>query len=272
MVVLIMGILGSITVGGYRAMQRGMEERGVMENVNHFIRAAYRRAQIDRVPVAVFYWNELIRAETETETAIVVGKAVAVRRMGRFSRVSGAELYDEFSDLEKERLIVDKNDEDEDNADRGSVANDNLVPVYKMNSRSACGRSLVSQTTRNVTKKNGDTLLSSMQTREIPCYAYVLADSGSSGGWRTGDAYGLEFAEIRLPYGYIFGNTIPSQAGGNPDIKYLWFDVSANAGSGADQGASGTSTLEVYSLRPGQSGALEAQSAATSDRPTEGIH
>ena len=48
MVVLIMGILGSITVGGYRAMQRGMEERGVMENVNHFIRAAYRRAQIDR--------------------------------------------------------------------------------------------------------------------------------------------------------------------------------------------------------------------------------
>jgi prepilin-type N-terminal cleavage/methylation domain-containing protein len=34
MVVLIMGILGSITVGGYRAMQRGMEERGVMENVS----------------------------------------------------------------------------------------------------------------------------------------------------------------------------------------------------------------------------------------------
>ena len=31
MVVMIMGILGAVTVGGYRAMQRGMEERGVMD-------------------------------------------------------------------------------------------------------------------------------------------------------------------------------------------------------------------------------------------------
>ena len=40
MVIMIMGLLGTVTVGGYRAMQRGMEERGVMENANHFIRAA----------------------------------------------------------------------------------------------------------------------------------------------------------------------------------------------------------------------------------------
>ena len=30
----IMGLLGSIAAGGYRAMVRGMEERGVMQNVN----------------------------------------------------------------------------------------------------------------------------------------------------------------------------------------------------------------------------------------------
>ena len=272
MVVLIMGILGSITVGGYRAMQRGMEERGVMENVNHFIRAAYRRAQIDRQPVAVFYWNELLRAETDTDTMIVVGKAVAVRRMGRFSRVTNPYLYDEFADLDKERLIVDENDEDQDNSASGSTEKDNLVPIYKMNSRSSCGRSLVSQTTKNVSTQNRDTLLSSMQTREIPCYAYVLQDAGTSGGWRTGDAYGLEFAEIQLPHGYIFGSTYPRQAGGKPNMEYIWFDVSVNTGSGASGGASGNSTLQVYSLRPGESGQLEAQVVATSDRPTEGIH
>ena len=272
MVILIMGILGSITVGGYRAMQRGMEERGVMENVNHFIRAAYRRAQIDRQPVAVFYWNELLRAETDTDTMIVVGKAVAVRRMGRFSRVTDPYLYDEFADLDKERLIVDENDEDQDNSASGSTEKDNLVPIYKMNSRSSCGRSLVSQTTKNVSTQNRDTLLSSMQTREIPCYAYVLQDAGTSGGWRTGDAYGLEFAEIQLPHGYIFGSTYPRQAGGKPNMEYIWFDVSVNTGSGSSGGATGNSTLQVYSLRPGESGQLEAQVVATSDRPTEGIH
>ena len=47
-VIMIMGILGTVSVGGYRAMQRGIEERGVMQNVNQFIRSAYQRAQIDR--------------------------------------------------------------------------------------------------------------------------------------------------------------------------------------------------------------------------------
>ena len=143
MVIMIMGLLGTVTVGGYRAMQRGMEERGVMENANHFIRAAYRRAQIDRQPVAVYFWNETLREETDTEPMIVVGKAVAVRRAGRISRYVDPYLYDEFGDLDKERLIESAEDEDEENADSGSTENDNLVPLYKMNSRSSNGRSLV---------------------------------------------------------------------------------------------------------------------------------
>lgn len=272
MVVLIMGILGSATVGGYRAMQRGMEERGVMENVNHFLRAAYRRAQIDRQPVAVFYWNELLRAETDTETMIVVGKAVAVRRSGRFSRVTDKYLFDEFSDLDKERLIVDSNDESTENSDSGSTEKDNLVPIYKMNARSGCGRSLVSQTTKNVTSMNSDRLLSVMQVREIPCYAYVMQDQGTADSWQTGDAYGIEFAEIQLPHNYIFGSSYPKQAGGRPNMEFLWFDVSLNTGDGADEGATGKATLDVYSLRPGDSGTLEAKIVATSDKPTEGIH
>ena len=272
MVILIMGILGSITVGGYRAMQRGMEERGVMENVNHFIRSAYRRAQIDRQPVAVFYWNELLRAETENDTLIVVGKAVAVRRAGRVSRVAGEELYDEFADLDKERLIVDYNDLENDNSDSGSTGKDNLMPIYKMNSRNSLGRALVSQTTKNVTADNVDVLLSRMETKEIPCFAYRIGDRGTAGNWQTGDAYGLEFAEIQLPHGYIFGSSYPKQAGGRPNASTLWFDVSVNNGSGADQGVSGTSTLQVYSLRPGESGQLEPKIVATSDKPTEGVH
>ena len=275
MVIAIMGILGTVTVGGYRAMQRGMEERGVMENVDHFVRAAYRRAQIDRQPVAILFWNETLREETDTEPIIVVGKAVAIRRKGRFSRVSDPYLYDEFSDLDKDRLIESSEDEDTDNADSGNTDADNLVPIYKMNSRNSFGRSLVSQTTKNVSSQNRDTLLSTMRVAEIPCYAYVLQDAGTAGNWQTGDAYGFEFAEIQLPHGYLFGSSYhksPREKLSGGDYTTIWFDVSINSGNGAGQGATGQSTIQVYSLRPGESGTLEAQPVATSARPTEGIH
>ena len=275
MVIAIMALLGTVTVGGYRAMQRGMEERGVMENANHFIRAAYRRAQIDRQPVAVYFWNETLREETETESMIVVGRAVAVRRAGRVSRFLDPYLYDEFGDLDKERLVESSEDEDADNADSGSVENDNLVPLYKMNSRTSNGRSLVSQTTKNVTDQNGDTLLSSGRSRDIPCYAYVLKSAGTAGEWHVGDAYGLEFAEIQLPHGYLFGSSYhkrPQEKTSAGDYKMMWFDVSLNTGDGSDQGATGMSTIQIYSLRPGKSGELEAQPVDTTDKPTEGLH
>lgn len=275
MVIMIMGLLGTITVGGYRAMQRGMEERGVMENANHFIRAAYRRAQIDRQPVAVYFWNETLREETDTEPMIVVGKAVAVRRAGRISRYVDPYLYDEFGDLDKERLIESAEDEDEENADSGSTENDNLVPLYKMNSRSSNGRSLVSQTTKKMSEQNKDTLLSTDRMVEIPCYAYVLKSAGTAGEWHVGDAYGFEFAEIQLPHGYLFGSSYhkrPQDKISAGDYKMMWFDVSLNTGSGSDEGATGMSTIQVYSLRPGKSGELEAQPVATTDKPTEGLH
>lgn len=275
MVIMIMGLLGTVTVGGYRAMQRGMEERGVMENANHFIRAAYRRAQIDRQPVAVYFWNETLREETDTEPMIVVGKAVAVRRAGRISRYVDPYLYDEFGDLDKERLIESAEDEDEENADSGSTENDNLVPLYKMNSRSSNGRSLVSQTTKKVSEQNKDTLLSTDRMVEIPCYAYVLKSAGTAGEWHVGDAYGFEFAEIQLPHGYLFGSSYhkrPQDKISAGDYKMMWFDVSLNTGSGSDEGAAGMSTIQVYSLRPGKSGELEAQPVATTDKPTEGLH
>ena len=98
-VMAIMGLLGTVSVGGYRAMQRGMEERGVMQSVNSFIRTAYQRAQIDRQPVVVFFWNETERLASEEHTEVVVGRAVAVRRYGRISAVSDGLLIDEFADL-----------------------------------------------------------------------------------------------------------------------------------------------------------------------------
>ena len=104
-VIAIMAILGAVAIANYRAIERGVAERAAMRSMNQFIRAAYHRAQIDKVPVAVFYWNETIQSESSFAPLTVVGKAVAVRRAGRFTKVDGDMLCDEFNDLQFDVLF-----------------------------------------------------------------------------------------------------------------------------------------------------------------------
>ena len=274
-VVGIMSFLGLAATNGYNALQRGVAERGAVDAASALLKTAKERALVDRMPTAVYCYNRMIREATADENAIVVGEAVAIRRAGRITRTNGNYLFDEFGDLDKERLVENSDDEDGENVNSGSTENDNLVPIYKMNSRSSNGRSLVSQTTKNVTASNRDALLSSGEVKDIPCYAFVLKNVGTAGEWHVGDAYGLEFAEIQLPHGYIFGSSYhkrPQDKTSAGDYTLMWFDVSLNSGDGSDQGATGSSTIQIYSLRPGKSGELEAQPVATTDKPTEGLH
>lgn len=270
-VIMIMGILGTVSVGGYRAMRRGIEERGVMQNVNQFIRSAYQRAQIDRLPVAVYFWNETLREETDAEPLIVVGKAVAVRRAGRLTKVQGSYLYDEFGDLSFNRLVLDEDDEGMSGADdSGGAVQDDGVYLYKIsgNEGSQPQRSLISQTTKRMTLT--EPLILGGQG-EMENYAYELIDKGGV-AWQTGDAYGFEFAALELPHGFIFGSTY-SRSIGNPVAgeDMIRFMVSANSGNGATGGTVGRSTVQISSLRPDSSGNLAAQTVGTSDSPTRSL-
>ena len=265
-VVAIMGLLGSASVGGYRAMQRGMEERGVIQNVNAFIKTAYERAQIDRVPVAVYFWNETLQEESQTENAIVVGKAVAVRRQGRISKVEGKYLIDEYGDLRFSRLTTDEDtDQEETSAEPSS---DNGMYLYPMNGSAKDGtdlkRSVIAQST--VKRTYGPTLALG-GTSEIEAYAFYLVEEGKV-SWECGDAYGFEFAEIQLPHGFIFGNTYQSDVS-NPiqDVLKMNFKVGTNSGNGATGGTDGTDTVTISSVRPNSSGELSAQSIGTSESP-----
>lgn len=280
-VVAIMGILGTVSVAGYRGMQRGMEERGAMQNVNQFIRSAYQRAQIDRQPVAVYFWNETLRDERkDDETMIVVGKAVAVRRASRFTRVTGSYLCDEFGDLSFNRLVQDGDAEGEsgESADAESTTPGNGVYIYSMNGDegSQPKRALVSQNT--VRQRQQELLLlgpprgSSYPVVEIESYAYKML---SGGNWqpKAGDAYGFEFAELELPHNYIFGSSF-SKSSSSPVAgeDVIRFSVSANSGSGSKGGLDGKSSITVSSLRPDSSGSLAAQKVADSDSPTKDIY
>ena len=268
-VMAIMGFMGTLSVAGYRAMRRGMEERSVMQNVNQFIRSAYQRAQIDRQPVSVYFWNETLRdASNADETVVVVGKAVAVRRAGRVTMVDGERLYDEFGDLSFNRLVLDADDDDEEIS--GDSSEGEGIFMYKLtgNEGNNIERSVIDEHTVR-SELRPDLALGGQGT--IISYAYVVSDKNGV-DWRVGDAYGFEFAELTLPHGYIFGSNYSRNARSPiAGEEVLRFVVSGNTGSGATSGTSGKSTRTVSSLRPGASGQIEARAVAQSENPTKSL-
>ena len=273
-VVGIMGLLGTVSVGGYRAMQRGMADRGVMENVNSFVRAAYQRAQIDRQPTVIYFWNETIRESTDTDNEIVVGKAVAVRRYGRISQVQGQYLYDEFADLQ---LTYQTDDEENSSSDENTMY---LYPVDNLSdleSSSALRRSVVSgkvfkkeMTPLYLSTENG-VMEGASGDGKIVTYAFMLENAGGV-TWEPGMAYGFEFARIELPHNYIFGSAY-STTSKDPvrEAGTLVFDVGYNSGSGAQGGTGSRTSVSVSNLRPGQSGSLSAFTVGQSDNPTQDL-
>ena len=260
-VVAIMGILGSASVGGYRAMQRGMEENGVKRDVSEFLRAACQRAQIDRQPVAVYYWNETLRADSDDDNAIVVGRAVAVRRSGRITRVSGSYLCDEFGDLMANAA----------SASASSSAKDSGVFLYKLNgSETSPQRTLVRKDTVDMTIReslvqdktmlaNNITALSDInypadEPVDILCYAYEpVSGSGGGASWSAGDAYGFEFASIELPHNYLLGNQYNESSVGSTEnnSQVVLFKPSDNPST--------FNQIKIFALRPGKSGSLESK-------------
>ena len=282
----IMGILGTASVGGYRAMSRGMEEKGVMQNVNSLIRAAYQRAQVDRQPTAIFFWNETIRAATADDNEIVVGHAVAVRRSGRITKVEGNTLYDEFADL---NLLYPTDDVSSsggqgggNNKGAGGVSSSDssdawyLYPMDRISaSNSQINRSLVAgkasgkQMTliylTDLAKKDKD-------SGNLTVYGFKVIDQGGV-SWQPGMAYGFEFANIELPHGYIFESNYKKDLG-NPiqEAGVMVFDVGYNNGNGVGGGNDGMGTrtsVNVYALQPGSDGSLQAKSIGQSEKPTD---
>ena len=273
----IMGLLGTVSVGGYNAMQRGMEERGVMQNANNFIRAAYERAQIDRQPTAIFFWNETIRSSSQDENEIVVGKAVAVRRQGRVSMVYGDLLVDEFADLELTFTSSDVGASGSGDIGEHTEASDseeNVMYLYCFENQGTTvnlKRSIVyseaeSRTVQEVYMQGKPQ--DNVGSGEIELWGFKIKDKNGV-NWRNGSAYGFEFAEITLPHNYIFGGDYSTTA--KTPVKEIGSIVYLVAtdqstgnlgGKGSNIGAhtgGGSSSMAVYALRPDGSGGLTKQ-------------
>jgi len=272
----IMGLLGTASVGGYQAMQRGMEERGVMQNVNTVVKAAFERAQIDRQPTVVYFWNETLRSETLDENAIVVGKAVAVRTSGRVSLATGDLLVDEFADLHLAYGTDRTGDADGESGDEGgdgsNEAGENTMYLYCLDDLTDVKRSVVyarvSGHSINEVYLNGQPQ-DNVGSGEIGTWGFKFAQNGKNGvAWKNGSAYGMEFAEITLPHGYIFGESFSTSAENDPirEVKSMAFTVGRALGSGT-QNAEVKGSVTVYALRPDGSGGLKSVKVDTVENP-----
>lgn len=269
-VVGIMGLLGTVTVGGYRAMQRGMEERGVMENVNTLVKSAYERAQIDRQPTLIFFWNETLQSQTVDDNEIVVGKAVAVRRYGRLSGLSGDLLLDEFADFDQIYPTPET-------TSSGASASKKINSMFLYNlddlSASASRKYSVVASQAESTDLTGEVYphgrpqADGVGDGDLEIYGLRLIDKNGV-NWKTGSTYGFEFAEITLPKNYIFGRSYSTSAS-DPfrEAGAMVFRVGVNTGSGVQGGSAIDGSVTVYSLRPDTSGNLSAQKVGTNDRP-----
>ena len=253
-VMAIMGLMATASVASYRTMRRGMEESAVLRNASQFIRLAYQRSKIDLVPVNVYFWNELRSEATSSSAMSVVGRAVAVRRHGRFTAKKGRLLLDEFGDLEVYGYV-----DDEGNLDAGNTSyqNDEGMYLYRINgSEQDFQRSLVSRISASHST-SAITMISYPDTEEktITSYGFYLLDRDQGKvDWQKGDAYGLEFADLELPNGYIFGSTY-SESITSPvsEIKVFNFNPVGRSGDG------GSLTIQVSSIRPGDDGSPTAK-------------
>lgn len=273
-VISIMGVLGTISVGGYRQMQRGIEERGAIQSANQFIRGAYQRAQVDRQPVQVYFWNEYIRVEDKEEVSgpkVIVGRAVAVRQGGRISKVKGDLLIDEFGDLAAYRSVVDEDESTQ--ATESQIKNDADMYLYNMKKATQGStefeRSVVKQSVFFDDKDKEEIYIAQndqWENKTFPAYAFVISENdgnGGSGSWHVGDPYGFEFAQIQLAHNYIFETDIPKDF--NTPTKPVVMTFLPGDRNASDK-------IEIASLRPNESGELVAQKVADTESPTKDLN
>lgn len=242
----LMALLSTISIGGYFAASRGMAARGVMQDTASIIRQAMQVCLIDQVPTAVLFSNR--RQNKKEEGGEAYGSAVAIKMAGRISYiatsgktstgqslpVSGGLLIDEFADW-NQSYPMDASDSGKQRAVRlyqmSSPQGHKLKQGVKQCSSLMCAWVGYAQMESDYMISTGMTLedwctLNKRNAQGNKSYAKIGYDNGNEcrwglpfhpdnkglgrSSWHVGDAYGVEIASLDLPKNYIFGSTVPS--------------------------------------------------------------
>ena len=210
-VVGIMTFLGLAATNGYNALQKGIAERGAVDAASALLKAAKERALVDRVPTAVFCYNRMLRDASGEENGVIVGEAVAIRRAGRITKVSGNYLYDEFGDLERSYDTTTRQSE---------LAERKGMRLWRFDDHDVPGVSFMPWGDQ----LNGGGMMSSNIQLRVCAFYDLGTSSYKPPAWQVGNGYGFEFQRLRLPDGFVFGSSVPSQVGQISETGAFFFD------------------------------------------------
>ena len=265
-VMAIMGMMATASISAYRSMRLGMEEGAVVRNASQFVRLAYQRSKIDRVPVNVYFWNETRHLEDNDGNKLsVAGRAVAVRRLGRITSKESNKLVDEFGDLDVYGATDDEGELDP--ANTSAYQNDSSMYLYRVNGdEQTFQRSLVSRTCAPFESQNirlmsdPDWKSDSENGSTITSYAYWLQDANGI-DWKKGDAYGVEIGDFELPDRYLFGNSYSQSIDSpNREIKVMNFNSLGSSDGGGQ-------TIQISAIRPNAQGEPEVKTLDSTVAP-----
>lgn len=249
-VIAIMGMLGVAAAASYGALIAGMNDRGACAAASAILRGAKERAHVDRMPTVVYCYNVCIKEPaSDDDSGVVVGVMTAIRRVGRISYVRDRFLFDEFADLEKSYEWTDEESEFADM--RGHR-------LFRYNDEPSVGKKMEYSVVADAVYSDGDSQMVTIfsggvnnRTNILMSAFYDLgtSDRTPSGGWKAGDGYAAEFAELQLPEGYVFGSSgLPRRAGQISEVEAIRFDPDEDANDSVD----------IYVTRPDAQGNPQA--------------
>lgn len=240
LVIALMGVMGTLAVGAYSAVTRGMSERAALAAARSFAEVALQRAQIDRTRTFIYLFNEVTRLDSDTAAGLAQGLAVAVRPCGRVTMVDGDKICDEFGDLNRSFKSLDA---DEGDASAGEEqASASVMRIYNISAQSYAD---VEEGFYSATVQDKDLATCSAANpseRSLSWEVYGFKKV-SGADFKVGDAYGQEFAVTRLPPGYVFSSSV--NLGSTSDLGQKQVTVIA-----INPDDTATPSFQVYARRP----------------------
>ena len=233
-VIAIMGILGTVSIGGYNAITRGMAENAALKVAKNIADSARQRANLDRCRTYIFLYDEVQSPDTEDDAGKVCGLAIAVKGAGRFSAVDGNDWFDEFGDLDQKFRAMEK--DGEPLSDEELEKNSSKLRLFKLSSAGEYA------TVRDgVYSELTETDLEDGENRQFRKYGYRKIGDGPS--FVVGEEYGKEFAVVRLPQGFTFSPSVAMASDSDVGLKKAGVKV-------IEWTDSSSPTLTVYARRP----------------------
>ncbi len=234
-VMAIMGSMAAMAIGGYRSYIRGMADRSALVAVQSMVDMAAQRAEVDRRPAVIYFYDELLQRDDEGKGRDRAGHGIAyaIRPEGRVTMVDGDRIYDEFGPdggegVLRGRLYL------MDGTAKSFVVED-MKREYRDEVFVMTGQELGKDTENLPTSVQGLLKEESPKSgKQILTYAWRMTSGDVP---RPGDVFGVKFATCTLPDGYFFTASPPSQIG-QPTTPTKTIRISADG--------SGTESVDVY--------------------------